>query len=230
MSNAEIRVTGAQTSSVTRTSEGVERLVRALRDGTLVTAQWIDALILEGLGFVSFEGAFSTPAVGGGAAAIIDIDRPNVTVGIPDGTTILPFRVHGQGLTPLLATDADESEILFGVHVGTKITVVAATEVKPRSLKTGLQQGSVCDFQITHTTNISTAPTVDIELARAIVVGDLNGTPANALWGHLECLYEPKHIPYIKGPSTLLVYRGGTVATTGFTQVYWIELPTSLLS
>ncbi len=225
-----IKVKGAQTSSVTRTSEGTERLVRAFRDGTLTTAQWIQALIFEGLGYTSFEGAFSTPAVGGGVAAIIDIDRPNVTVGVPDGTTILPFRIHGQALTPLLATDADESEILFGVHVGTKITVVSASEVKPRNLLTGLQQGSVCDFEITHATNITTAPTVDIELDRAIVVGELAGTPANALWGKLDLLYEPLYVTPIKGPGTLLVYRGGTVATTGFTQVYWIEFPSSFLN
>ena len=110
------------------------------------------------------------------------------------------------------------------------ITYSYATEVKPRSLKTGVQSGSVMDFEITHTTNIATAPTVDIELDRAIVVGDMNGTPANALWGYLDLLYEPRYIPFIKGPSTLLVYRGGTVATTGFTQIYWIEIKTSLLA
>ena len=225
MAEADIVGKARQTSSVVRVSEGGEIRPRWFRDGTLTTAQWIQALINEGRGYTSFEGAFSTPAAGGGAATIIDIDRPNVTVGVPDGTTILPFRIHGQALTPLLATDADESEILIGVHVGTKITVANATEVKPRSLKTGLQQGSVCDFQITHSSDIATAPTVDMELARAIVVGDLNGAPANALWGYLDLLYEPKYISHIKGPSTLLVYRGGTVATTGFTQVYWIEVP-----
>ena len=221
---ADLTVIGS--STVTRTGAGVERAVRAFRDGTIVQAAFIQALIAEGLGYTSFEGAFSTPAAGGGAAAIIDIDRPNVTVGIPSGHSIMPFRVHGQGLTPLIATDADESEILLGVHVGTKIIVAAATEVKPRSLKTGLQQGSVIDFQITHSSDISTAPTVDMELARAIVVGDMNGTPANALWGYLDLLYEPTYVPIIKGPGTLLLYRGGTVATTGFTQVYWVEFRT----
>ena len=228
--DAELRGKAQQTSTVSRTSEGTERYVKLLRDGTLTTAAWIQCLILEGVGYAAFEGAFSTPAVGGGAAAIIDIDRPNFTLGVPDGTTILPFRIHGQGLTPLLATDADESEILFGVHVGTKITVAAATSLTPRNLATGLAQGSVCDAQKTHSTNIATAPTVDMELDRAIVVGDLNGTPANALWGRLDLLYEPKYVPLIKGPSTLLVYRGGTVATTGFTQVFWIELPSTVFN
>lgn len=229
MADADIIGKARQTSSVVRVGEGVDIRPRWFRDGTLTTAQWIQALINEGLGYMSFEGAFSTPAVGGGVAAIVDIDRPNVTVGVPDGTTILPFRIHGQALTPLLATDADEAEILIGIHVGTKITVAAATEVNPRSLKTGLQQGSVCDFQITHSSDITTAPTVDMELARAIVVGDMNGAPANALWGYLDLLYEPKYITPIKGPGTLLIYRGGTVATTGFTQVYWVEFPSSWL-
>ncbi|KKM71737.1 hypothetical protein LCGC14_1427640 [marine sediment metagenome] len=122
--------TAKQTSNVSRVSEGAPIRPRWWRDGTLTTGAWIQALINEGLGYMSFEGAFSTPAVGGGVAAIIDIDRPNVSLGIPDGTSILPFRIDGQALTPLLATDADESEILFGVHVGTKIVVVSASEVK----------------------------------------------------------------------------------------------------
>ncbi len=224
--DAELRIKAQQTE-VTRTSEGAERYAKGLRDGTLTMAAWIQCLILEGRGYSVFEGAFSTPAVGGGVAAIIDIDRPNLTLGVPDGTTIIPFRIHGQGLTPPIAADADECEILFGVHVGTKITVAAATPVTPRNLKTGLAQGSVCDAQITHSTNIATAPTVDMELARAIVTGDYQGTPANALWGILDLLYEPKYVPLIKGPSTLLIYRGGTVATPGFTQVYYIEGPST---
>ena len=228
--DAELKVWGANSDSVDWAAEGVLKKVRAFRDGTISTAAWIQAMIVEGLGYGSFEGAFSTPAAGGGAAAIIDIDRPRVTVGVPDGTTMIPYRIHGQAQLPLIVTDSDESEILFGVHVGTKIAVVAATEVKPRNLKTGVQSGSALDFQITHTTNIATAPTVDIELARKVAVGDVQGTAANANWGILDLLYEPRYVEFIKGPGTLLVYRGGTVATTGFTQVRWIEIKTALLA
>ena len=223
---AKIKGTVQQTS-VQHVSEGAEAYLRMLRDGSISMVDFIQASIFEGLGYMTFEGAFSTPAAGGGAAAVIDADRPNLTLGIPDGTTILPFRIACQALTPLLATDADEAEILVGVHVGTKITVAGATALYPRSLKTGAAAGSLCDAQKTHTTNIATSPTLEIELARAIAVGDMNGTPANALWGHLDLLYEPKHVVPVKGPSTLILYHGGTVATTAFSQFFWIEAPST---
>ncbi len=225
---AIIKASGRQTTAVNRLGEGFDVIVKALRDGTLTQAGWIQALILEGRGFVALEGAFSTPVAGGGVAAVIDADRPNLTIGVPDGTTILPFRVHSQALTPLLATDADESEILLGVSKGVKITVAAGTAVVAYNLNTGSSLASGCECYATHSTNIATSPTLHMELARAICVGDMNGTPANALWGVLELLYEPLAVPLLKGPATLILYRGGTVATTGFTQCCWIELPSTV--
>ncbi len=227
---ALFKVKAMQTTAVSRTGEGTEAIVKGLRDGTLTSAGWIQALILEGRCFQALEGAFSTPVAGGGAAAVIDADRPNLTIGVPDGVSIMPFRVHSQALTPLLATDADESEILLGVSVGVKITVVAGTAVTAYNLNTGSAIASACQCYATHSTNIATAPTLHMELARAICVGDMNGTPANALWGVLELLYQPFAVPVLKGPATLILYRGGTVATTGFTQACWAELPTSAFS
>ncbi len=224
---AIIKAKARQTTSVSRDSEGADVYIKALRDGTLTMAGFIQALILEGRGFQALEGAFSTPAAGGGAAAVIDADRPNFTLGVPSGTTIMPFRIHVQCHTPLLATDADESEIVIGVFVGTKITVAAATAVTKYNLKTDSGITSACDAEKTHSTNIATSPTMEMELAHAVVVGDMNGTPANALWGQLECLYEPLAVPVLVGPCTLLVYHGGTVATTGYTQCCWVELPTA---
>ena len=217
-------------SSATRGGEGDKKFIRLLRDGSISTASFLQSMILEGKGYMTFEGVLSTPAVGGGVAAVVDADRPNLTLGVPDGTSIFLFRVTGQALTPLLATDADESEMVLGVHVGTKITVAAATALVPRNLRTGLGQGSVIDAEKTHSTNIATSPTLELELAHAIAVGDMNGTPANALWGFLEMNYEPAVVPVVKGPSTVIFYRGGTVATTGFTQAFWIEIASSDLT
>ena len=224
---AVIKGNARQTSSVQHVSEGADVYLKMLRDGSMATTDAIQALIYEGLGYMTFEGVLSTPAAGGGVAAVVDADRPNLTLGIPDGYTMLLFRLHGQALTPLLATDADESEMVLGVHVGTKITVAAATALTPRNLKTGLGSGSQIDAQKTHSTNIATSPTLEMELAHAIAVGDMNGIPANALWGYLDLLYEPRYVIPIKGPSTVIFYRGGTVATTGFTQAFWIEAPST---
>jgi len=69
-----------------------------------------------------------------------------------------------------------------------------------------------------------------MELARTVLTGDVQGTAANALWGKLDLLYEPLTSPIITGPAMLLVYWGGTVATTGFAQIEWIEYTTTDLA
>jgi len=217
----------AKQTSPSRVSEGAQVALRLMREGSLSVASFLQAMIFEGLGYSAFEGAFSTEAAGGGAAAVIDIDRPNMTLGVPDKTSIMLFRVTSQAFMPLTVTDDDEAEILLGVHVGTKITVASATALTPRNLKTGVAAGSLIDAEKTHATNIATAPTVDMELARAVARGEMAGTPANAAWEQLVLNYEPLVIPVIKGPSTVLLYHGGTVATDGFTQMFWVELPTS---
>lgn len=226
---AIIKGNARQKGNVQRVTEGAEVFLKLFRDGSISQERMIQGLIYEGLGYTASEGTFSTPAVGGGAAAIIDIDRPNMTLGVPDGLTILPFAVYAQAQVPLLATDSDESEILLTVHVGTKITVAAATSVTPRNLLTGAASGSDVDSQITHATNISTAPTSDLELKHAVIIGDVQ-TTVGTTWGSLEMNYEPRYVTPVKGPGTLILYRGGTVATTGFTQMYWVEVPTSFFS
>ncbi|KKM94026.1 hypothetical protein LCGC14_1202440 [marine sediment metagenome] len=226
---AEIEGKARQKGSVDRVSEGAKVKMKLFRDGTISQEAMIQGLIYEGLGYSAFEGAFSTPAVGGGAAAIIDIDRPNMTLGVPDATTILLYAVYAQAQVPLLATDSDESEILLGVHVGTSIAVAAATSVTPRNLLTGVANGSLIDAEITHATNITTAPTVDMELKHAVIIGDVQ-TTVGTTWGSLEMNYEPRYVTPVKGPGTVLFYRGGTVATTGFTQMYWVEVPTSFFN
>ena len=56
---------------------------------------------------------------------------------------------------------------------------------------------------------------------------DIGGTAASQAWGDLRCLYEPLSPLILDGPCMLLVYWGGTVATTGFAQIEWLEYPTS---
>lgn len=212
-----------QTTTVSRKSESESQFARMLRDGTLSMTNFIQAMILEGKGYQALEGAFSTPATGGGTTAVIDQDRPNFSLGVPDGKAILPFRIHVVAQMPLLATDSDESEILIAVDKGTKISVAAATAVTIYNLRSDQPYASTCDAEKTHSTNITTSPTLHMELGHAVKVGDVQ-TAVGTTWAGLELLYEPLAVPVLVGPCTLFVYHGGTVATTGFTVCQWIEL------
>lgn len=204
--------------------------------GELYTADWIQAAILEGYGFMANIGSLSTPVVGGGAGTIVDQDQPEFGMVIPAGKTVIPIRMHIQLTTPLLATDADEAEALALVDV-TAATVAAALDgtwantITPRNMRIALtnKNNSTCLVKSVCSGN-TTNPTISIELAHAIITGDVQGTPATALWTKNELLYEPKNPPYIVGPASLFAYWGGTVATFGFMQICWLEIPSSQLA
>lgn len=224
----DARVQAAQNSGVARTTGDAGFIpLRGTRDGSAFVADWKQALIMEGRGFTITVGAFSTPVAGGGASAPISQIRPRFAVSVPTGTVILPHRVSIQCQTPLLATDADESECVVALDKSVAAAAGTSTAKTPVNLYTGHARTSGCSAYTVYTADLGTNPTLDVELARNVVTGDMNGTPANALWGNLVLLYEPLVVPIFVGPCTLLGYWGGTVATTGFAQVSWLELPST---
>jgi len=204
--------------------------------GELFGMDWIQAAILEGYGFIANVGSLSTPVVGGGDGTTVDQNQPEFGMIIPDGKTIVPIRLAIQLSTPLLATDEDEAEAVAIVDV-TAATVAAALDgtwantITPTNMRIALanRKASTCTVKSVCSGD-TTNPTISTELDHAIIVGDMNGTPANALWTKNGLLYEPKNPPYIVGPSSLFAYWGGTVAVNGFMQFFWLELPSSQLS
>ena len=199
-----------------------------LVDGTQIFAGWQQKLINAGYGFHATIGAFSTPITGGGAGTIIDQDQPEGIISVPSGSAIMPVLFSVQCHVPLLATDADEAEILIAVD---RLAAYAgdgtvATETA-FNMRTDNPRSSVCTVASAATANI-TNPTLGIELAREAVTGDVQGVAATTMWTKLGLVYEPKYAPVIVGPAAVYVYWGGTVAVPGFAQLQWIELPASI--
>lgn len=198
--------------------------------GGLLTSDWRQALIARGFGWHIDVGAFSTPIVGGGNGTVLDQDQPEFGISVPVNYTLVPLRIHVQCQTPLIATDSDESEILIAVDRAAAYagdgTVVSETPINMRTSTTG---GSNATCFSAGTGNI-TNPTLGMELARAVKVGDVQGTAANALWGDLDLLYEPLYPPFLVGPCCIYGYFGGTVATSGFANIDFLVIPTTLVS
>lgn len=210
-------------------SSPVESYYRALPDGVFPVGDWMDAMIARGYGWHSTIGAFSTPITGGGAGTVIDLDQPEGIISVPSGYCMRPVRIHVQCHTPLLASDADEAEILIAVdrasaYDGTGTVTSEATSTF--NMRTDISTGSPVSVYSAATADI-TDPVLGIELARAAVTGDVQGTAANALWQQLDLLYEPKNAPFIVGPAAVYLYWGGTVATTGFAQVQFVAFASS---
>lgn len=203
--------------------------LRALPDGVLPVGDWLDAMIARGWGWSATIGAFSTPITGGGAGTVLDQDQPEGIISVPSGYAMRPVRIHVQCQTPLIANDADESEILIALDRAAAYDgsgTVTDENGTTYNMRTDLTTGSPVRVFSAATANI-TNPTLGVELARAVVTGDVQGTAANALWGKLDLLYEPRHPPIIVGPACVYLYWGGTVATTGFAQIQFVAFPAS---
>jgi hypothetical protein len=187
---------------------------------------WKMDAVRAGKGFHMDVGEFSSPVTGGGAGTILDQDKPEGIVSCPSGTVIIPIRIHVVCQVPLIAADSNETEILIAVD---KAAAVAgsgtATAETPINMHTGSSNTSGCTCK-SATTVAYTSPTLGMELGHAVRVADiiLAGTATNALWSELSLLYEPITPPILVGPCAIYIYWGGTVATTGFAQVEWIEL------
>lgn len=197
----------------------------AALDGSTVVMPWQQAYVNAGLGRHVTVGAKTTPIQGGGAGTVYDDDQPEFIISVPSGTAIMPLRFHIQCQVPLLAADSEEAEMLIAVDrtqawdaVGTSTTEVAF------NMRTDIASASACTIASAVTGNMTAAPTLGLELARAVLLGDFQGTPANAMWTPFDLLYEPSPAaPIIHGPAMVVGYWGGTVAVTGFAQLQWIE-------
>jgi len=224
---SDIRLKGTNDWSAQAEGGGYQG-IRGLLDGTAVQVPWQQALINAGYGMHATIGAFSTPITGGGAGTVIDQDQPEGIISVPSGSAIIPVRFHVQCHVPLLATDADEAEILIAVdRAAAWAGDGTVTTETVSNLRTSNPIASVCSVASAATANI-TNPTLGIELAAARITGDVQGTAATTMWTGLELVYEPKYAPVIVGPAAVYVYWGGTVAVPGFAQLQWIELPSTL--
>lgn len=227
---AIIKTKARQDTSVSRVSEGGDVYVRSTRDGALFTADWKQAMVMEGRGFIVNVGALTSPAKGGGTGNTKpDTDSPEIQVSIPDGTTFIPLRMEVEVGQATAATTADETDILICADLdATLLGLGAGTAETAYNLNTLHSRTSNCTILSENSDNLSTAPTRDIEYAHAQKVSTIHSA-VGADWTNLTLLYEPEVSPLINGPACFLIYWGGTVATYGFCAMQWLEIPTSMI-
>ena len=208
-----------------REEEGNKHPFRVMRDGALAVAPWKQALVFEGRCYQVTVGTFSTPVTGGGAGTILDQDQPELIIDIPSARAIMLMHVRADCQLPLLAADSEEAEILLAIDrlAVTGATATQGTVETPVNMRTDIVGGSGLAVVSAVTTNTTAVPTLSMELAHPVKIGDVQGTAANAMWNGLFLDYEPEASPVIVGPAAVLLYWGGTVATTGFASVTWAE-------
>ena len=199
----------------------------------------IDEQIAAGMGRGLTLGAFSTGAAGGGAAFIVDIDRPQLAIGVPAGTVIKPFYIAVQVQTDAIENGEETEALVVVDSLGLWTGDGTSTVETPSNLRTDLDKGSACRCGSVFTADMTTTPgfavavaadpVLDLELDRVVMEND-SGSAANNTSIVMDILYEPDYPPYLIGPCTLLIYAGGDGDIVGcFAQVQWIEGPKSIM-
>jgi hypothetical protein len=210
--------------------DGVPADQRMLLDG-LVNADWRQALIARGFGYHVDVGAFSTPIVGGGNGTVLDQDQPEFGISVASGYTLIPVRFDITVLPGLQTTDSHETEALIAVDRAAAWagdgTVTTETAANMRSNATGNPSG-VTIFSAA-TANI-TNPTLGYELARVVKLTDVQGTAATVNLNELKLNYEPKNPPFLVGPCAIYGYWGGDIAASGFANLDFIVVASSLIT
>ena len=196
------------------------------------STDWRQRAVLAGYGGHVTIGAQSTPITGGGAGTTIDPEQPEGVISVARGYTLVPLRITVQCHVPLLASDNDTSGILIaadriaawpGTGTNTSETVYnMLTNSANANGPVGVTAASA------FTADTST-PTLDLELDKTVITGDVQGTPASALWTPLALIYEPLTPPMIVGPAAIYIYWYGTVATTGYAQAQFLCVPNTVL-
>jgi len=223
---AIIKAKANQTTGVAAVAEGSDVYLRAMRDGTLINAEWIMSQALRGRLFCAQAGLLTTP-ITWTATATNDQTKPAMFLDVPDGTTIIPLEIS-------LYMEAHGTDALFecaflcgtgGVSAGgTAMTITnMRTDAPFKSNVTGTSDitgGTAC------TTNISSFFASGVQLITTIATSDDASmrNPDLYVWRYSDGLYAP----IVKGAAQLMVTQGSQ-AGTGFGKIIFVELPSDEL-
>jgi hypothetical protein len=206
-----------------------EVALRSLLGGAL-TADWRQALIARGFGWNVTVGTLSTGVTGGGAGTVLDLDQPEFGLSVPTGYTLIPLDFHIQVNPGLQTTDSHVTEALIAVdRTAAWAGDGTVTTEAPLGLRTNVTSGCPATCFSAATADI-TDPVLSFELARAEALTDVQGTAANVNLYQVRLDYEPKTPPLIVGPGAVYGYWGGSIAATGYAQLNFLVIPSSLVN
>ena len=216
---SDIRVVGSRV----HTSVTEDRFVspRALRDGSLVTVDWIQAAIIEGRGHMLQLGTEDAPI---DSTTSIDDALVWAVVDITEGYSVIPFYAEAAIATWTTATlinmmiEVDNAKVRYSSG-GTAFTPL------------GLRTGTGIPVATQATAYVGTDVTVaaktasgSLEIARPqsieVNLGDAADDVPSFVW-------EPARVPIVDGPGAVLFHLGAATAdVTAYGNLKWIEYPT----
>lgn len=198
--------------------------------GGLLVSDWRQALVARGYGWNVTVGTLSTGIVGGGNGTVLDLDQPEFGLSVPSGTCLIPLSFNIVCNIGLQTTDSHVSEILVTVDRAAAWagdgTFTAET---PLGLRTNITSGCPITCFSAATADI-TDPVHHFDLARKELFTDVQGTAATVNVTEFRLDYEPTNPPFLIGPCAVYGYWGGSIAVTGYAQLAFLAIPSTLVS
>lgn len=206
---------------------GTDTQVNALglKDGAIVSADWIQTNLMRGKVYMAYMGLDTTPDTLDAAYLATDCD---LSIDVPDGTTIIPLaiklQVEDYGTKALFETMALVSKTLGAASGGTVFT--------PINVRTRAAGGSNCAvyYDATVTSGYTTGSfelyhyvlhevldvlSADDDAAAQVIRRDWNWSAG-----------QDGFAPVIDGEGSLKVWSISQ-ANKGFLQAYWLEFATA---
>lgn len=212
----------AQQNSPGNAAEGNWVAARADRTGIQFTANWKEALVLEGRVHTFMVGAVETGIVGGGNGTTIDADQPEFVVSVPSGTSLIPLEITIAFGTDLNAAGEVAQALVIADTAAAYDDTGTVTTETPVNLLSGGGVTTVATAVSACTVNM-TAPTEShLIAARAWGYSILT---AGAGVGEFDLNYVAELPHILKGPAAFYGYWGATGAATGWAKVTWAEVP-----
>lgn len=216
----------ATTVPTRHTSDAEWLEMRGLRDGSLVVCPRMQALVIEGRGFVAYAGTENAPIDIGVA---LDDTGAMLVVDVVLGTTA--YCIFAQGV---MAVRQDATLIDFMVEIdnATNRYSTAGTSFTPLNLRT--------DAPIASTSTVFRSADADVltlgaktsggslELYRESMEIDRDDETTKQVY----MTYEPDQPVAVVGPGAIIVHFGATSGATEptvYASVQWIEVPSSSL-
>lgn len=197
--------------------------------GARLSADWRQAFIARGFGWLIDVGALTTPIVGGGAGTVIDLEQPELAINVPSGWAMVPLRIAVECQLGIQTTDSHESEILIGVDRTQVQTAGTSVAEVPMNLRTDLTTAAPFTAYSAYTADGIATPVVR-ELARKQGLTDVQGTATTVNVYQFDLLYEPMNPEMIVGPAHIACYFAGDIAVSGFIQAKVLAFPSALLT
>lgn len=218
---SDIRLVGS-TTPTRKTSDDNFIGARGLRDGSLVIADFRQALAMEGRAFMMQIGTEDAPVA---STTAIDDQLVWMVLDVPSGTTVMPY--WGQAVVGTWTTSTLLNYMIEIDNAQARYTS-GGTAFTPLNLRTDAPISSNCSAYVgTDITTAAKTASGSLEVYRESI--EVNSGNAGDYWPKME--YAPATMPVVIGPASICVHFGATTAdVTAYGNLFWFEVPTSSIS